>query len=240
MNLKFNRKKERVLLLTIFYRFAKAIFFISSKVKLRFYLNMEWIFWRLAIEETTKVYSFFNNPVKLGNIKFLCDLMQSHYDVIDIGCKHGEITKLVGEKVKSVIGLDYDYKAIAIAQENNNSSNVQFKCIDAFDFLKMNIKVYDVCVLSHIIEHLDEPSLFLKEFNPYFKFIYIEVPDFDYSYLNHYRYYQQMPLIYSDKDHIWEFDRVLIEKIINESGFNILKSEYIYGVQKYWCKNNSY
>jgi hypothetical protein len=90
-------------------------------------------------------------------------------------------------------------------------------------------------ILSHILEHLDNPKDFLLEFKDRFKYIYVEVPDFDRYHLNHYRKDLNMSLIYSDDDHVYEFDRFELNELLAESGLKVLESQYIFGVQRLWC-----
>ena len=65
---------------------------------------------------------------------------------------------------------------------------------------------------------------------------YIEVPDFERHYLNQYRLDKNINLIYSDNDHVSEFDRLEIKGLLQSCGITIQKEEYRFGVQKLWCK----
>lgn len=76
------------------------------------------------------------------------------------------------------------------------------------------------------------------DFKDRFSFIYIEVPDFDRYYLNHYRKDLKLSLIYSDNDHINEFDRWEMKSLLKECGIAIIESEFIFGIQRFWCKTN--
>jgi hypothetical protein len=62
------------------------------------------------------------------------------------------------------------------------------------------------------------------------------VPDFDRYYLNHYRKDFKLPIIYSDDDHISEFDREEIKQLLRDCNIELIESEFIYGVQKFWCR----
>ncbi len=109
---------------------------------------------------------------------------------------------------------------------------------EALEFLSSNEKRFNVLILSHILEHLDNPKEFLMKFNGYFQCIYIEVPDFDRYYLNHYRKDLGLKLIYSDDDHVSEFDRDELKIILTECRIEITKEEYKHGVQRLWCRGN--
>lgn len=109
---------------------------------------------------------------------------------------------------------------------------------EALEFLSSNEKRFNVLILSHILEHLDNPKEFLMKFNGYFQCIYIEVPDFDRYYLNHYRKDLGLKLIYSDDDHVSEFDRDELKILLTECRIEITKEEYKHGVQRLWCRGN--
>jgi hypothetical protein len=64
------------------------------------------------------------------------------------------------------------------------------------------------------------------------------VPDFDRHYLNHYRKNLELKLIFSDADHISEFDRDELKILLMACQIDIIKEEYRYGVQKLWCSTN--
>lgn len=95
---------------------------------------------------------------------------------------------------------------------------------------------YDVLILSHILEHRDNLAQFLLDYKNYFHFIYIQVPDFDRGYLNHYRHDLKMNMIYTDNDHVGEFNRYELSELLSSCVIGIAEAEYRYGVQKLWCQ----
>lgn len=76
------------------------------------------------------------------------------------------------------------------------------------------------------------------KFKDFFKYVYIEVPNFKKYCLNLFMKYLNTTIIYTDDDHISEFDRREIKTLLQECNIQILYSEFIYGVQKFWCKVN--
>ena len=92
-----------------------------------------------------------------------------------------------------------------------------------------------VLVLSHVLEHLDEPEAFLTQFSARFGFVYIEVPDFEGSAHNLLREQFGLELSYADADHISEFGRAELENLAQAAGLRIVDVERIHGVQRLWC-----
>lgn len=233
MFLKFARKKNRNLLLSFFYKVDK-FFPLSNELKLRLYLNLEWIFDRLAHEKSFQVFK--DHPVRSNSFDFLKSKLNPNFSVLDLGCNSGELTYLISTQTKMVVGIDFNLELVKRAQQNFFHDNLQFIHAEAITYLRENTHRFEVLILSHILEHLDSPVVLLKDFKIFFSFFYIEVPDFERTPLNYYRHELNSALIYSDSDHIWEFDRIGITNIIYEAGLEILDREYRQGVQKYWCK----
>jgi hypothetical protein len=45
-----------------------------------------------------------------------------------------------------------------------------------------------------------------------------------------------MPLVYTDADHVYEFDRYEMMDLLKNAGLEIVSAEYIFGLQRIWCK----
>lgn len=236
MGLKLKREKERVFLLSFIYKLSKMLFFLSSKRKFNLYLTLEWIFDRLAHEESFNHFSFEKHPLRYYSIAFLKQRIRATDNVLDLGCKFGEISNKIAEFAQKVVGVDMIANDIVVAKSRYNKSNLEFVHGDAFEFLQHSQDKFDVIILSHIIEHIDEPISFLKECALHSSNVYIEVPDYDKSYLNHYRTKMNNPLQYTDADHVWEFDRAELHQMVEDSGWKVVESEYRFGVIKFWCE----
>jgi hypothetical protein len=82
---------------------------------------------------------------------------------------------------------------------------------------------------------LDEPDLFLTGLSKTYEEAYIEVPNFNESYLNVLRQQSGSTLLYSDEDHIWEFTRADMQALILNSGFSIKEEHHTCGMLRFWC-----
>ena len=237
MGLKLSRKKSRSFLLSVIYRFSK-ILPLSRESKLRLFLNLEWIFERLAHEQSYEWYGIKNHPTRKLGREFILSEINASDTVLDVGCKSGDIAFSIAEKAREVTAIDYDAVAINQAKSEFKKENLFFYNVEAFQFLKDNDRQYNVLILSHILEHLDNPNQFLIDISKYVKKIYVEVPDFDRTFQNSYRIDLGVKLNYTDDDHVSEFDRNELIKLLNECNISVYKSEYRYGVQKHWCSVN--
>lgn len=235
MGIRIARSKPRSFLLSLLYR-AQKLLPMGRKARFRLFLNLEWVFDRLAHEYSFGAYTVENHPVRRHSRAFLLKFIRENDSVLDLGCNTGDVSRAVAQKAKRVVGIDYNADAIERANKFNNPPNLHFVSSEALDYLQKNTEPFDVLLLSHILEHLDDPKSFIQRFKDYFNHLYIEVPDFDRSYLNQYRQDQQLPLIYTDLDHVSEFDRDELNALLKSCNIEIVEAEYRFGVQKLWCR----
>ncbi|MBI2258848.1 MAG: methyltransferase domain-containing protein [Flavobacteriia bacterium] len=235
MGLKLNREKDKNFLLIVIYRLFK-LKILSNKVRLKLFLNLEWIFDRLAHEESYKIYNVEEHPVRLSSMEFLKKHIKSTDKVFDLGCNSGDLSNLIADISYEVIGIDYNEKLIKLAKIKYSRNNLSFHFDEAYNFLKKNNNKFDVLILSHILEHLDNPKEFLNEFKIFFNYIFIDLPDYESSFSNKFRLKVGSKLNYTDIDHVSEFDRLELIEILTFCGLEVLDVEYKFGFQKYWCK----
>lgn len=235
MSLKFTRQKDRHFLLSLVYKIDKLLP-LSSRLKLKLYLNLEWIFERMAHEKSFKVFR--NHNIRNDSFKFIERFLLPTQTVLDVGCGSGELSHLLAQHTKHVLGIDHHSDTIHAARKRFSGSNLEFRFVDAQEFLTENKTHFDVLILSHVLEHLETPEIFLLNFKRFFDYIYLEVPDFDRTPLNSYRKEVDATLIYSDSDHIWEFDRKDMGELFHKSGLAVVESEFRFGTQQFWCKTS--
>jgi len=235
METKLQRKKKRNLLLSIIYRLNKLISFVTHRQKLRLFLDLEWIFDRLVHEESELVFQPLEHPIRNHSLEFIKRRVGGRSVVCDIGCKYGHISYLLAQVSGEVVAIDCDRSAIDIAKRTYMKSNLTFIHSEAFSYLMELKKNFDAVILSHVLEHLENPEEFINRLKDHFRLIYIEVPDFDKTYLNAYRLRMGNDLIYSDSDHLVEFNRDELLELLNRCMLSIVETEYRFGVQRIWC-----
>lgn len=235
MGVRIERKKKRHIYFSLLYKIFKLPF-ASKKRKLSFLLNREWMYGRLAHEFSYEYFSSQEHPSRELSSGFLLDFIKKDHIVVDLGCKYGDIASKIAKTAAQVIGIDIDSAAINIAKEKYKLPNLSFHNSDFFTLLPSLESRPTVLILSHVLEHIDDPAIFLSNAVKGFTYVYIEVPDFDSSYLNHYRKELGLTLNYTDDDHVAEFDRKEIIALASQAGLEITQSEFIYGVQKHWCR----
>ena len=153
-----------------------------------------------------------------------------------MGCGTAEYSRIAAPHVSSVIAVDYDKNILEVAKTLTNDKNVSFLSDEVFSWLSKTDDDYDVVLCAHIIEHLDDPVMFLSDCKNFFKSIYIEVPDNDQDEHSFIREIHGLDPIYNDADHIWEFKRNDLHKIFSDLDFQIIEEQYIHGVMRFWLR----
>ncbi|MDC1311133.1 methyltransferase domain-containing protein [Burkholderiales bacterium] len=82
--------------------------------------------------------------------------------VLDIGCGNGfAVTRFLAKNCDYVEGIDLHPTSIAYADKHFGGANLKFFCVDAQDHLAAD-KVFDVVVMADVLEHVDNPDVFLE------------------------------------------------------------------------------
>ena len=235
MGLRLSRKKRRNIKLSLLYRLSKLCFFLRPISKLKLYLDLEWIFRRLAHEEASRT------KIDIQPTNFLLKCIRGSDKILDLGCGEGRLVKEISNTTTQITGVDLDEKRLKIARKENAGKDIYFIRDDILNYVnKITQKDFDAAILSHIIEHLDDPKGFLKILSKKVPNIYIEVPDFESSHLNLFRVALDLDLRYADADHIYEFERSELKNLLEESNLEIIDSDYRFGLIKMWCKSKNF
>lgn len=176
----------------------------------------------LDLAAVTRRLAFEKAPT-WADVRFIQKHIRPGDTVTEIGCSAGRVLSQV--KAGKRIGVDSDMNAISIGRAQH--PDIAFIHGDARQHTKG-----DVLILSHVLEHLDNPESFLSSLR--FNRIYVEVPDFDCDPLNAVRLLRGRSLIFTDEDHVAEFDREELEAMFARCGMEIIDSEFRFGVLRYW------
>ncbi|WP_320674067.1 class I SAM-dependent methyltransferase [Prochlorococcus sp. MIT 1341] len=238
----FERRKKRLLIASAIYRFYRfSAKFLSQRFLLGIALECEFILRRICLEITNSELE--GRDLRLEKKReFILKNISNVGRVIDLGCACGTDTvwlhKITGRKT---IGIDHNLELINTAKSRYNKKDLEFFCLDALQFMKEDQRILeqnDLVFLSHIVEHIDYPSIMLTELSEYFKYSYVEVPDYlDSDPLAQAKLQLGSRLLYSDDDHTFEYSRISIRGLLLDCGWRIVDSEFYGGVSRFWCKS---
>ena len=208
---------------------------LSRTSRLSLLLDLEWMLNRLCHEESFALFSREDHPLRQATARFIEGVLPSGAVVLDIGCGSGDLTSMLARSAVSVVGIDHDRDCIAVAQENHRLPNVEFLVGEAEECLASTDMKFDVVILSHVLEHLEDPALLLERTSSRCGFVYLEVPDFEYGPNNEFRRILERPLNFSDVDHLYEFDREELEALLREANLEVLSTSHRLGMLRFWC-----
>jgi len=83
--------------------------------------------------------------------------------ILDVGCHLGIISRILAEDDKEVLAIDILKSEIALAKAYNQAEGVSYHCQDLFKMCLPGNE-FDTILFLEVIEHVDEPTRFLKEF----------------------------------------------------------------------------
>lgn len=82
---------------------------------------------------------------------------------------------------------------------------------------------FDLALLLHVIEHIDEADRILNELKTVPSMIIVEVPDFEQDALNYVRLKQNLPF-YSDGDHVREYTEEILVDQLTRNGCDVIET----------------
>lgn len=223
MGVRLPRRKPRNFLASLAYKLDRLLP-LSREKKLDLLLDAAAVTNRLAMEHASEL-----GHNIWGENDFIHSRIKPTDRVLEIGCGSGRVLSTINALER--VGVDYDTAAI----ERGKREHPELTLIvgEARNYLQ-TIGRFDVLILSHVLEHIDDPEQFLLTFGYRFDRIYVEVPDFEFTTNNSVRLARSRDLIFMDGDHVAEFDRDELEVLFKTVGLRILDREFRWGFMRYW------
>lgn len=153
------------------------------------------------------------------------ELVGSGKEVLEVGCASGYLSRLFREKGCTVVGIEVDPEAAAVAR--SFCDEVLCGSVEDEELLSRVQRCFDVVVLADVLEHLTEPTAVLVRLRRFFRkngYAVISVPNvanwrvrgqlllgrFD---------YQEAGIL--DRTHYRFFTKRTAEAMIREAGYEI-------------------
>lgn len=149
--------------------------------------------------------------------------------VLDIGCGHGALAFSIASKTGArVVGIDMSKKNIEKARKEHGHPNIRYIHGKAPEDLPQGL--FDVIVLSNVLEHIVERTVFLRQISESTnstRFL-IRVPLFERDWRVPLK--KEMGVEHMlDATHCTEYTEEEFMEEMNASGFNVLHKEFRWG-----------
>jgi SAM-dependent methyltransferase len=150
--------------------------------------------------------------------RYIYDNVQPGERVLDIGCGASEYPQWLSEKVQNVTCVDNRLIRVEQARKNNQKSNVFYEQMDVTTDLPCGR--FDVAVCSHVLEHLDDPVLFLQKLAEKVPRIVVKVPLDDSDWMKLVK--KDLGIFWmDDTDHRREYSMDLLRGHLEGAGWHI-------------------
>lgn len=150
--------------------------------------------------------------------KFFLNHINPTDRVLDIGCGNGELAFDISKHATSVTAVDIDPAKIAVATNKYVGPNITYRVADATTDLSS--EVFDVVILSNVLEHIEHRVEFLKSIRSVAKKFLIRVPMFDRDWIPLYK--KELGLEWRlDLTHYTEFTKAQFYQEFGGAGYVI-------------------
>lgn len=141
----------------------------------------------------------------------------SNKRILDVGCGGAEFSKRLSKNGNQVIGIES-------SEENYKMAKEKIKVYHG-DFSKIEIRgSFDIVIFGDVLEHMFNPEVAIRKAKLLADEMIICVPNFDFCGVILLRLFgiKKMKSGILDKDHVYFFNKSIIEKMIRNNGFEII------------------
>jgi len=195
---------------------------IPAKILLKTLLNTVWALNALSWEQTrlyekTSDVESTVDVLRPRNVLDATTDLRSSDRICDFGGGLGDISNALIHVGCEVVYCDTN-PMFQMYVKKRFADFPNFKIADSTDVLTGKAGLFELVVLSHVLEHIDNPVDFLKNIGKISKRIHIEVPDLTSDSLNFIRMQLDLP-VYKDDDHVIEMSMEHLRNLIADSNF---------------------
>ncbi len=195
-------------------------FFPEARL-LKYLLNTIWTLTAIAWEESRE-HSKFKSTIDYARPRNVSDAVANlpalSY-VCDFGGGSGHISQKLLTLGFRVVYTDSNTDCMRSVSDKYRSYN-NFETSAPDEILSGSRGIFDCLILSHVLEHIENPIEFLSKVSKICKTLHVEVPDLRSNPLNFVRMELDLPL-YMDDDHLIEMSSEYLRYLLVESSFNV-------------------
>jgi 2-polyprenyl-3-methyl-5-hydroxy-6-metoxy-1,4-benzoquinol methylase len=160
---------------------------------------------------------------------FACNVSQNS-KILDIGSNTGLLAVCLAEKVQKVTAVEMEKKFYSIAVKENNRNNIVYINEDVFHYLNNSSEIYDIVVMSNVLEHIANRNQLLKLINSRLNSngkLLLRVPQYDRDWITPLK--NELNIDWrTDPTHETEYTENLLCEEIRAAGFKVGNIEFRY------------
>lgn len=158
--------------------------------------------------------------------QFFVDNIEKGDRILDVGCGNGAVAYDLSRKAESVLGIDINEENINYAKKHYQSDNSNFIIGDATKYQFK--RSFDIIVLSNVLEHIKNRTIFLQKIKKLAPKILIRVPMIDRDWLVLYK--KEKGVEYKlDKTHFIEYTEKTFREEIEKANLKIINYSIQFG-----------
>lgn len=150
----------------------------------------------------------------------LREVIPSGGTVLDVGCGDGRWCRAAAKYASKVVGIDRSEDNLRQARQLTREPNVEYIAADVTEYPFQD--PFDVALIVHVLEHIDDPDRMLQSLRRIAKTLVIEVPDFSSDALNPVRLVLGCPFS-TDADHVREYTLAMLKEHLTRNSWEIEK-----------------
>lgn len=173
--------------------------------------------------ENTQFYSDYFQKYIQRIINFIIKNFNNLKGALEIGCGNGDFLKLLSNKISDINLYGFD----DVLENNYSSGNLNL--YNSYYSKNIDLK-FNLVILRHVLEHINNPINFLKENISLLNNIFIEVPSFEWIVENN----AYWDIFY---EHCNYFTEKSLFYILNKIGFKNIQIIREFNNQYFWIYN---
>jgi len=172
-----------------------------------------------------------------GYHDFFIKNIEKNFSVLDLGCGNGALAYDIAKNKKDchITGIDLNKSNINYAKSNFKIENLKFLQGDIFDESIYSNNLFNIIILSNVLEHLDNRPQFLRSLSNKFRpeYFLIRVPLFERDWRVPLK--KELGLEWRlDPTHLTEYTLESWLDEINQAGMKVIHQEFRWG--EIWAK----
>ena len=158
--------------------------------------------------------------------RFFLRFIEPQMTVLDVGSNRGVVSAKLAEVASHVTGIEIEADLVQFARTHNARANVEYIHADVTQY--MPARKFDVCVLSNVLEHIDERVRFLSALHNVSDVLLIRVPALDRDWWPYYR--RQLGIEWrNDPTHFIEYEEAGLRQEIVDANWQVVLMERRWG-----------